>query len=65
MGGGRGATFVLVKGDKVLQLVSMNHDVETAHLRQPELLVLHTSKTYFLPGSSTKYIRYFRKRSTC
>ena len=47
-------TFVLVECDEVLQFVSVDDDVQTAHLRQPELLVLHARKADLLPGPGTE-----------
>ncbi|KAF3851321.1 hypothetical protein F7725_013093, partial [Dissostichus mawsoni] len=42
---------VLIVADQVLQLVSVDHNVEAADLCQPELLAIHTRKThlYLLP----------------
>lgn len=41
----------LVVVDQFLQLISMHHNMETAHLGQPELLSIHTSKAHLFPSA--------------
>merc|ERR1712064_45276 len=42
---------ILVEGDQLLQLISMNNNVQSTHLCQSELLIFNTSETNLLPGS--------------
>lgn len=41
----------MVVVDQLLQLVSVNHDVETAHLGKSELLSIHAGKAHLFPGA--------------
>lgn len=41
---------VLIVTDQVLQLVGVDHDVQTADLRQPKLLTVHTSEAHLWIG---------------
>ena len=50
-----GCTFVLVVGDEVLQLVGVHHNVEPAHLGQPEFLVVYAREADLLPCPGTEY----------
>ena len=41
----------LVVVDELLQLISVHHNVEAAHLGQPELLAVHAGEAHLLPGA--------------
>lgn len=44
---------VLIVADQFLQLVSVDHDVKTADLRQPKLLAVHACKAHLLIGGKS------------
>lgn len=47
---------ILIVVDKIFKFISMHHDVQTAHLSQAELVVVHAGEANFLPCSCTKII---------
>ena len=55
---------VLVVVDQVLQLISMDHDVETTDLGQTELLSIHAGEAHLQQWSQNILIRIVRVVST-
>ena len=44
---------ILIVVDKIFKFISMHHDVQTAHLSQAELVVVHAGEANFFPCSCT------------
>ena len=47
---------VLIVADQILQLVSVDHDVEAADLCQPELLAVNTRKAHLKVGGKEREV---------
>ena len=50
-GSNQSFTFILIVADQIFQFVGVYNNMETAHLGQPELSVVHTGEADLLPGS--------------